>query len=423
MAKILGSYDYVTMGAGPAGLAFSASLQYESHLLVDQGVSLADRRRDHPQECVQGAGGAGLFSDGKFSFFPSGTRIWEQNRADLLDAYALLARELPDVPPFPDLSGEEFQAIRGQWTLKRYPSLYVSLADRIALIQRLVDRSPPILFSTKLVAYWRHGDGYCLQLDRAGEELWVLTKKLVLAGGRFMPLFVSSPSVFRRYEFGVRLHGPWQLLRRPDGLIDPKFLFEEGTVDYRTFCWCHRGEMVQTQFNGMRTYSGRADCDPTERSNFGFNVRVRDPDRLPIDQFGYVLQLPAFDFPLQTFRQRIGQIYPAAAGQLLIDGIDHLLRAMPELNHPEIACAGPTVEGVGVYPSVDAQFELQGQPGVFAIGDCSGLYRGIVASLLAGLILAVREKRNINTEKYDDNEPDSGRQGLQSDVPAYVGRG
>jgi hypothetical protein len=40
------------------------------------GKILKCRKRDDIFDCYSGEGGAGFYSDGKFSFFPSGHKVW-----------------------------------------------------------------------------------------------------------------------------------------------------------------------------------------------------------------------------------------------------------------------------------------------------------------------------------------------------------
>src|SRR5690349_16328525 len=102
----------LVIGAGPAGLSFGYSYGQlrKDFIIVDMGSSLDQRDRNDSFDCVAGLGGAGLFSDGKFSFFPSGTNIWKLTNQDLLqraygDLKALFKDSIDfDVPNFPDQS-------------------------------------------------------------------------------------------------------------------------------------------------------------------------------------------------------------------------------------------------------------------------------------------------------------------------------
>src|SRR5262245_31573660 len=72
------AFDAVVVGAGPAGLSAAAELAAAGAacLIVDGGPPAHARRRDSPDDLLAGVGGAGLFSDGKHSFFPSASRLW-----------------------------------------------------------------------------------------------------------------------------------------------------------------------------------------------------------------------------------------------------------------------------------------------------------------------------------------------------------
>ena len=64
--------EYVIIGAGPAGLAFACGLMrrgIRDFLIVDMGKPVGEREHDAGGDLACGAGGAGLFSDGKLSFW------------------------------------------------------------------------------------------------------------------------------------------------------------------------------------------------------------------------------------------------------------------------------------------------------------------------------------------------------------------
>lgn len=144
---MLPDYDITIIGAGPAGLAAAARASKSNCrlLLLDGGKQVEARDRNNPYDATRGAGGAGLFSDGKFSFFPSASGLWTLPRfKDLYEAYAwtcetLGARGL-STPPFPRHPGEySFGGADGpsgteNWFLKAYPSDYLSLDLRLTLV-------------------------------------------------------------------------------------------------------------------------------------------------------------------------------------------------------------------------------------------------------------------------------------------------
>lgn len=384
----MGMTDFVVVGAGPAGLAFASSINSENVLVVDLGKPLLERCRHNPEECVQGAGGAGLFSDGKFSFYPAGTELWKGDVTNLKEAYKQLEKDLglyQAIPPFPEITtGNKWQKDPSGWCFKPYPALYLSLEARYDLIDKLANRCPKILYETEFVGYQAIDEGYLVTLKSRAcpEPFYVKTKKLILAGGRFMPLFLKMKKRFCRYEFGFRIIGPVACFQKEVACNDPKHILHKPGVEWRTFCWCERGEVVQTCFNGIQSYSGRADCTPTESSNFGFNIRVKDERLLSAVDFQKLLKMAPFQTSLSHFRRHITDYYPLSVANLIEYGLTRLLEKFLALNDRNISVIGPTIEGVGHYPA------LEQTRGISSIGDCGGSYRGIIPSMLSGYALA-----------------------------------
>lgn len=391
-------YDCVVVGAGPAGLAYASRLEErDSVLVIDRGKPVEDRGRMDPEECILGAGGAGLFSDGKFSFYPSGTKIWEQDEKILRCAYKMLQQDLAPfkkIPPFPEIDHtDKRKPVSEGWHLKPYESVYLSLSQRIQLIQNLV-KGLHIRYQKEFVKYDSLAEGYKIEIKTVGSSTseYILAKKMVWAGGRFMPMFLECPKRFYRYELGFRVEGPSDLFEKEVDLVDPKYTKDlENGVECRTFCWCVNGEVVLTGSKGIRTYSGRADCPPTGLSNFGFNYRVKDSAILPKAVFEKILLMPPYQEKLRDL-PKVLERFPDSFKGIIASGVDKLRVRFPKLND-DVVIKGPTIEGIGEYPLTNHQFSLEGDPNISVIGDCSGIYRGIVASQLSGYILAHRHNQ------------------------------
>lgn len=390
-------YDCLVVGAGPAGLAYASTVDNKnSVLVVELGKSVKMRNRDDPEDCVMGAGGAGLFSDGKFSFYPSGTDIWEHDETQLRQAYQKLQSDLgayKEIPPFPRLEPKNhLKKDLGNWAFKYYESLYLSLAERISLIHKLADRCLNTRYETEFLKYTLSERGYIVELRdvKSGSIETILANKIIFAGGRFQPQFIECPKRFRRYEFGFRVEGPSDQFPKKNA-VDPKYILEyqDKGVECRTFCWCENGEVTQTQFKTIQTYSGRADCMPTGRSNFGLNFRVKNEALLSDIEFNEMMHTKAYKEKLKDLPKVLDH-FPGSMQKVVSYGVTQLLELFPTLDRDEVHILGPTVEGVGGYPTINRDLSVENLKNVYAIGDCSGTYRGIVASMLSGYLLAIK---------------------------------
>jgi non-canonical purine NTP pyrophosphatase (RdgB/HAM1 family) len=295
------------------------------------------------------------------------------------------------------------------WQLKRYDSIYLAEAARFEFLHALVaaaQRHAELRCLTRVTAVERveAGDHYSVELTSVtrGSRERVDCRAVVLAGGRFQPLQrLTDQTCFRRHEFGLRLELPWDnaALQRIGacGLLDPKLVLQPAhNVQFRTFCFCRRGVVCESEINGLRTYSGRADVAPTERTNLGLMARTTDATafaQADVDRFLRApFQITVGSLDRAALRERLVECSGAAVGAFLWQALEQLLREYPELLCAELTLYGPCLEGVGEYPEVDAHLRVRGAPDLYAIGDASGTFRGLVPSLLSGLYLA-RELR------------------------------
>ena len=102
-------YDYLIIGAGPSGLTFTKTLSTiipkPTFIIFDMGNDINERDKYDKKDSAIGTGGAGLFSDGKFSFYPSGTHVYELNL--IRKAYEILSSDLLHF----DITLEDFPSI------------------------------------------------------------------------------------------------------------------------------------------------------------------------------------------------------------------------------------------------------------------------------------------------------------------------
>lgn len=401
-------YDVAIIGAGPAGLAAAHRCKASDKrtILIDRGRSIFERNKDVEAELTQGHGGAGLFSDGKFSFFPSASALWNlpchdalqsayKWTCDLLQSYGL------DTPPLP--SGAEAHIDgSGEWVLKKYPSSYLALSARLELIAQLVGTVTADIVTEAQVSLYHYvpkQDAFLCLLQKAGSARYFTARRVIVTTGRFGPLgmpHMAAPR-FRRLEVGFRIAQPRDLAFFKDmPQLDPKLKFQSdtGDVEWRTFCACRCGQTVLTQTQGLWTVSGHSDGPPSERSNVGFNTRILDEEQANL---GLQAVLSAavkkdsyFSVKLTDVLANVSdavctfnKVYGDPLRKMMWRGMHLLIEKFPSVNHPDTILIGPTIEGVGWYPDVDGSLRAPDEP-VWIAGDACGLFRGIVAALISG---------------------------------------
>jgi uncharacterized FAD-dependent dehydrogenase len=266
-------YDIQIVGMGPAGLAAANRLRGTGlkFAMVDAGKAVYDRDRYSPDDSTRGDGGAGLFSDGKFSFFPSASELWSLPRtSDLRAAYdwtcSVLGSAGLDTPPFPEDPRAYSFADPGteEWMLKTYPSDYLSLDTRLKLVEDMVASVAGDVFresNTKDIRYDPSADDFTVRVEheRLQKQSCFKSRRLILATGRFGPLAACFENLTRHHEFH-RLEVGFRIQQVSEKAffknmrqLDPKLRIKEadGSVEWRTFCVCRQGETYLTQTGGL----------------------------------------------------------------------------------------------------------------------------------------------------------------------------
>lgn len=401
-------FDSVVIGAGPAGLSAAVELSASAGqrcLIIDAGKAAPDRSRTTPRELLAGVGGAGLFSDGKHSFFPAASALWTlPDEASIRSAFeqtaALLARFGVDAGSMPH-GAPPATAATGIWQPKAYPSIYVSLADRLAMIDALWQGIAHRRLEANVVDAIRHADHIELIIDHAGRRESIAATDVIIATGRLSPRFIHPwlarlgvKFAFLRCEFGVRIettadHPLFAKLPGVDGKL--RFVDLEDGLEFRTFCTCRNGEVVLGEAGALCTFSGRADGPPSGRSNLGLLVRSADVSFGHEVAAALAVSTPQ-SFPLADWQThgaaRLAPIFGSRGAQAVTQARQRLEEFCPELAQRPGRVFAPALEGVGEYPVCD-DF-LQAAKGVWIAGDAGGRFRGIVAAMISGRYVARR---------------------------------
>lgn len=389
-------YDILVIGCGVSGLTFASKLNNNFKICIYEYGKHHDQR-DHEDsiDSMIGSGGAGLYSDGKFSFYPAGTKVW--NIDNITKAENYLNRDIKqycDIDKFTKNVDETQSYLK--WSLKQYPSIYLSLEQRKDLINKLFNqiKTKDIYFEHSVLSFEKIDDYYLVAVKDLKKDkiLYVKTKTIIISGGRFCGLYLKNlPTIFRRFEYGVRIvANANNAVMTHSNLIDPKYIITFNEYQNRTFCWCQNGSVVLTDnMNGIKTYSGRSDCEPTGKSNFGLNVRIVDESEFDQKSMLNISKIKPFKYSFNNINKtEIIDNYGVKYGELLLKSINNLTELFGELPEDDVEIVGPTLEGIGYYPNIDEKTLKIKDNDIYCIGDATGIFRGIIASMLSGYALA-----------------------------------
>lgn len=409
-------WDCAVVGAGPAGLAAAARLAGVGRdtVVVDAGKPQAARVRGVPEDLVAGVGGAGLFSDGKFSYWPSATRLWQLRPADTLaSAYAWTREQLCshgiDAPALGRALGDAAPERLDDMTVRKsYDSVYAPPEARHALVESWTALSGVAVVTHRRVETIAAGADGLVHLVSQGRT--TVARAVLLASGRLGALDVQSllpagSTYFSRVEVGVRVVQPADaFFLREYAELDPKLIVgvPRTGLEWRTFCVCRDGMVEAGRLNGVLTASGRADCPPTGESNVGWLLRMTDRDvglRALSDALRANASLDRLvREPLATFLASAGGNRPSALadaiGRECTPGLAHGLRLLverfPALGGAEVQLVGPCLEGVGSYPGAGPDLRTDGTAPIWVAGDVTGRFRGLTAAIVSGAHAADR---------------------------------
>lgn len=403
MKKSTTNYNIAFIGCGPSNLFGSVNLKENNpdanFIIIDSGKIPSERDHNDSIDIVNGVGGAGLFSDGKFSFYPSGTEIWNYNKNNIMKSFnyyknilSIFTKET--IPGFPEELLNNYETT-SKWKEKSYPVIYLTLNERKLLMNYLYNIIKKNLISQITVVNIEKltdNNFYKYKLtciNNNKENINIYTNNIILGGGRFMPFFTKQFSFiqheFKRIEVGVRIEGPSDChLYNISSNKDPKFIKNTDICESRTFCWCRNGDTICTSFNHndicINTWSGRSDVDITEKSNFGFNIRFKDEKN--IDIINDAINTEPFTV---NYGDKVPNNYKVI-WNFIKTNLDDFL-SINNVNTDDLKIKGPTIEGIGYYPKSDENMKIPDE-NIWVGGDANGRFRGITASALSGIFIS-----------------------------------
>ena len=303
------NYDIIVVGAGAAGVFISyefTRLDIDAKVLVlDKGCALERRvcpikkgsktcRRCEPCHIMNGYGGAGTLSDGKYN-------ITTQFGGDLHQYVgtdkAMELMEYVDAV-LCSMGGEDAKLFSTASSALKTECLKHDLHLLEAKVRHLgTDRNVRILgeiydyckdkvdmkFNTTVENVTHEKDGTFTVTTNKGEEF--NCKDLVLASGRSGSKWISQvcdklgiEQQKNRVDIGVRVEIPAEVFKHiTDDVYESKIIYQTDKYNdlVRTFCMNPYGEVVAENTNGIVTVNGHSYDDPalhTENTNFALLV-------------------------------------------------------------------------------------------------------------------------------------------------------
>jgi uncharacterized FAD-dependent dehydrogenase len=419
MARIL---DCLIVGAGPSGLTTANILSKENidFLIIEKGAYLYERKPELPVDIVTGIGGGGLYSDGKLSFFPSGSNLYRL-RSDLIEeSYNRLGSIL-------DKFSVKIPSFNKKWLLsqnetfsngvhnKQYESVVLSEATLTNLGFYLYDQIGKERFLVRhtVTRIERHNNIYHVHIkDQGGKPSVLKCRNIVYSGGKFGSLNLSSTIgqqnlTFKKFEVGVRIETNHENFDfKTLDQTDLKLLFkqqDDPDIEFRTFCFCRNGYIVHGKFDEIDSFNGVSNKSAHSKTNFGINLRITKESVYSIHQKSFdrlsksqaIIKQPLKDFlehPNENWDSNIYSLFKEC-----------LQTHFPQLSTSDAEITGPSFEYFGYYPVLNSELKLP-ESNFWVTGDSTGEFRGLLPGLVSGFIAGESLVRKLKTERNKLND-------------------
>ncbi|MDO4581928.1 MAG: NAD(P)/FAD-dependent oxidoreductase [Bacillota bacterium] len=306
-------YDIIIVGAGAAGVFAAYELtrikNNASVLMIDKGRPLAERIcpiksgktaaciRCEPCHIMNGYGGAGTLSDGKYNITTQfggdlHSYVGEQRALELMEYVDSVLCQLGGAEAKLYSTGDSdlrYQALRHNLYLLDAKVRHLGTDRNAEILQHIYDYSRErvdIEFSTEAedIEILPAG-GFRVLTTRGGEYQ---CRDLLLACGRSGSRWISEICgkfgiglKSNRVDIGLRVELPAEIFRHiTDAVYESKLVYKTDKYNdlVRTFCMNPYGEVVSENTNGIVTVNGHSYADPslhTENTNFALLVSNR----------------------------------------------------------------------------------------------------------------------------------------------------
>ena len=389
-------FDIIIIGGGPAGLSalYFLSLSGYDVCLIERGKSYGERIVEKtPYNIANGIGGAGLFSDGKYSFPPSASFLWTETNPDQLKkAYESIRALVKSIGmEFPKWSSSWVEVKNRAYEKKDYNSIYFPDEKQYQLTELLLGNMTLTHHSVEAVSISKRGESYIIEdslnLRYAADYVIVATGKH--GANLLLKSSLQTQPAFKE-EVGVRIECDSEVfLPFADKTIDYKLIKAiDCNTEARTFCCCKEGRILESCTKHYHSFNGTK-WENSCRSNIGILIRTESPNSVYHKEIFDILSAPKYvtssllDFINGEFTA-IGPNCDKAIKSM----ISYIIDTSQLSKLRSALMVSPEIEYIGNYPVFNsATLSLPGER-VWVVGDVSGKYRGLLPALISGAYAA-----------------------------------
>jgi hypothetical protein len=438
-------YDFIIVGAGPAGIFATLELIKKSPkskiALIDMGARIEERKAS---DVMSGFGGAGTYSDGKLHFTPKLSHeralhlTTEANYQKILDEIEQIFKEFGvNGIEYPRNKKEVAEMIaeaerKGMELIVRR-ARHVgtdTLRKVIAEMQKfLEDKGVDFIPNTKITKLLVENNR-CVGVEDEKKNKYY-SSKILLSPGRISTRWLQDIATeygikyqYDMVEVGVRVEFLESVMKRfADALYEIVFKIRTPTFDdiMRTFCTCPNGHVAVENYKGYVCVNGHSYSDhKSKNSNFAFvaEVHLTEPVENSIAYAESIAQLTSTIGGGKPILQRLadlrkgrrstwsrlsnsivsptltdvtpGDISMALPYRIVTDileGLEILDHVMPGINDGSTLIYAPEVKfrSSKVTTTSDMQTTL---PGIYVAGDASGMSGTITGAGATGIMAA-----------------------------------
>jgi uncharacterized protein len=455
-SSIAASYDVAILGAGPGGLFAANEILNGSDnislILIDKGSSIEERIcpaiSGKCTDCaicglILGAGGAGLFSDGKLIWdIFSGSDLEEIISEDDKKGIELQIRDT--IEKFAQSyiykgSIYNFEHRSDNLVFKPFAVLHLGSENLRKFIsnylRHLEQSSADILFKKQALNIIRDNSGWLIELsDENSNTIKIKCRYLIAAVGKEGNFWLTSlveklggDSEIRNTFVGIRMEiDNNAALPFYNISFNPKFSKNFANAKIKTHCFCRHGQVLLLKYFGLPVVGGHTPYieidnvyDPKLYPNSNFAILYRNKSLCTKDSAFEIMQKINKITQGNLLVQRLGDyledkptdaekllcnaitpsnsnIIPGRISEELMPGfrdifisfLDDLSLISPNILNPDNLLYAPAIEWWMNKINIDENMEVKGLSDLFAVGDGSGWTQGIVQSAAMGILAA-----------------------------------